>query len=109
MRPLGRLLAAAGTAALLVTGCAAEPGPDGPVPELAAVYSSIEDALSAERYDEARRDLRRLVAATESARAAGDLDEARADRVLAAAARLLATLPDPDPRATPDGDAPVAP
>lgn len=77
---------------LLLTACGGG-SPADSVPELERELSAIDDALSEPDYAEAQEHLETLVATAEDARAAGDLDDEDADRVLAAAARLLAELP----------------
>ena len=76
----------------LLVSCGSE-SPGDQVPELADQLSAIDDALADENYPEARQNIEDLVAATEDARASGDLGDGEADRVLAAAARLLTELP----------------
>jgi ribosomal protein L12E/L44/L45/RPP1/RPP2 len=66
-----------------------------PHPELADTLTAIDEALAEQHYLSARRHLRHLVDTVEAARSSGDLEDAQADRVLAAAAHLLAALPAP--------------
>lgn len=90
------------TCALLLTGCGGDPStPAESVPELGEKLSDIDDAVVAERYGQAQRHLDELVKVTVAARDAGDLEDAQADRVLAAAARLLAALPEAPTAPTP--------
>ena len=88
----GALLAA------LLTGCGVQgTSAAESVPELASTLSEIDQALAADQVSRTRRLLDELVATTIQARSSGDLDEESADRVLAAAARLSAMLPEPRP------------
>lgn len=97
----------AGSAALvlsLVAGCGGEepqPSAADQVPALSTQLERIDTALAAKRYERARDLLEQLTRTTIEARESGDLDGATADRVLAAASRLLAALPEPEPEPVP--------
>ena len=100
-RLLVRAAATAASVLLLASWGSAPPGEQAPA--LTKELSAIDDALAQSDYARAQEHLQKLVAAAEDARAAGDLDDDDADRVLAAAARLLAELPGaPDTTATPE-------
>lgn len=92
------------TVALLTpvgAGCAEEqPSAAAAVPELATTLEEIDDALVAGRLVRARRLLDELIETANEARDSGELGSDEADRVLAAAARLLAQLPEPQVRAS---------
>lgn len=88
---------------LTLGGCGGTPdSPADAVPELASTLGRVDDALAAGRTQAARRQLEALTEATIEARDVGDLEEAEADRILAAATRLLALLPEPTPEPEPD-------
>jgi hypothetical protein len=61
-------------------------------PKLAALLADVDKAVTSGRYLQARESLDQLQTATESARDAGALDDASADRVLATAAQLRTEL-----------------
>jgi hypothetical protein len=87
---------------LLLGGCGdPEPTPAEAVPALGAQLATIDGLIADSQWRRARAALRALVAATEEARAAGDLDPAEADRVIAAVTRMLSALPTPPPAVTP--------
>lgn len=91
-------------AALLATaGCAAEPEPvpADSVPTLAVTLESVDTLIAEGRWARARTQLRSLIADAEAARESGELGPAEADRIVAAATRLLGVLPTPTPSATP--------
>jgi hypothetical protein len=71
------------------------------VPALSTRLAGIDRAVAAHRYAVARERLAGLVHDTTSARDAGQLDNAAADRILAAAAQLLTALPSVTPAVTP--------
>ena len=102
-----RTSAAAVACLLALTSCGSD-APGEQAPELAQELAAIDDALAQEEYAEAQEHLANLVDAAEDARDAGELDDGDADRVLAAATRLLAALPgapeetEPTPEATPE-------
>ena len=108
MRHLRPLATVALVCAMALTGCGGSSAPADKAPDLADALTVVEDAVEQQRYAQARRHLQELVATTEDARAAGDLDDDEADRVLAAAARLLTVLPAPAARQpsepAPEGD-----
>lgn len=92
-------------------GCGSGDGaPLDQVPALSARLDSIDTALADGRYRAARDRLGDLVEETVAARDRGELDEAGAQRILAAAARLLSALPTvaaPVPTVTPTTAAPT--
>lgn len=102
---------------VLVAGCGGSTAPAEDVPALAPALARIDDAVVAGRYDAAREHVDELVATTTQARDDGRLETSEADRILAAAARLVSALPDPGetrapgptepPRATPTPGGPV--
>jgi len=83
------------TGVLLLGGCGGASTPAEEVPALADTLTAIDEALAEQRYLLARRHLRQLIDTAEAARSSGELEDAQADRVLAAAAHLLAALPAP--------------
>ena len=87
-------------AVLLValTGCGSHD--DGPPKDVAGHLTSVDAALKAGRFDEARAALQRLVSATKEAQQDGSYDDEQAQRVLAAAAVLTNALPAPAPAVT---------
>jgi hypothetical protein len=102
--------------ALLVSGCgsqAGSPSAADQVPALGTALQRIDAALASHHFAAARQRLRALKTAVISARKAGDLRAADAQRVLDAAARLLATLPADDAQPTetssPTGSATTGP
>lgn len=107
-----RPIVGAGLIAVLLTGCSGSNAPSDAVPELKTRLSAIDDALASEDYERARQQIARLVDATIDARREGELDSARAEPILAAAASLATALPvsreepppaEPDP-AEPESD-----
>lgn len=79
---------------LLLGGCGgggAAPAED--VPALADTLETVESAIADHDYRRARARLDDLVDTAVEARDAGELDRESADRLLAAAARLMTTLP----------------
>ncbi|RJS45548.1 hypothetical protein [Nocardioides cavernaquae] len=87
---------------LLLGGCGdAEPTPAEAVPALGTQLEAIDGLIADGHWRQARAALRALITSTEEARAAGDLDHADADRVIAAATRMLNALPTPPPAVTP--------
>ena len=114
-RGLGLVLAA-----LVLAGCGASTSPGDEVPALSVGLARVDDAIVDGRYDQARNRIERLVGLTTDARDGGDLEEAEADRILAAAAELMSALPAEEPAeepaepvpsatATPTPEAPVTP
>lgn len=85
---------AAGVLLLALTGCGGGDG-DGPPKDVAGHLTSVDAALKAHRYDDARAAIQRLVSATQQAQEKGTYDEEQAQRVLAAAAVLTNALPTP--------------
>jgi hypothetical protein len=94
MRTPRSVIAAVVWAALSLSACGEdEPTPPGErVPQLAAQLDAIDTALSARDFTRAERELTALIASNR-ARAGDELDDQEADRILAAVAQLLATLP----------------
>lgn len=100
-RPGRRLVgvAALATAAgLALAGCGSQPTAGEAAPAVRAALTSLDDAVADERYRRARAALRDLVEATIKARRAGQLTPEQADRILAAAARVDASMPKPPPQ-----------
>lgn len=91
--------------ALLATtaGCGTElgPVPAESVPTLAVTLESVDTLIAEGRWARARAQLRSLIADANTAREAGQLSPAEADRIVAAATRLLGVLPTPTPSVTP--------
>ena len=81
---------------LLASGCGSETSPADDVPALASSLDRVDEAIAAGEYDAARDAVARLTDVATRAEAAGDLDAAQADRIVAAAEALLAALPDPE-------------
>jgi len=77
----------------LVAGCGG--GPEAPPTSVTAALSQVDRHVAAKDFAAARTALEELVRRTTAAREAGTIDEQRADRVIAAAARLGAALPRP--------------
>jgi hypothetical protein len=93
--------------ALVLAGVLAAPGgcgqatpPGETVPGLRTHLERIDRALAEQRYGAARSSLEVLVRTTIEARATGRLSPEQADRILAAATRLTADLPMPQPTTT---------
>jgi hypothetical protein len=95
-----RNLVLAGVLLLASGGCADTAPPGETVPELRADLARVDEALAGQRYATARDALDALVRTTTDARATGRLTPEAADRILAAAARLAADLPQPSPTTT---------
>ncbi len=93
---------------VLLAGCGSSSTPADEVPELAEQLGSVDQALVDEDYAQAGEHLRELVTTTEEARASGTLEDGEADRVLAAAAQLLAELPEPVDETLPEETPPPA-
>jgi Mg-chelatase subunit ChlI len=98
-RRLRRATAVVLTTLCLVASCASPTPPADAVPELRAMLSQVDRAIVDRRYAQARTLLDGLVDAAIAARGNGELDAEHADRILAAAARLLAALPRAERRA----------
>lgn len=96
---LRRTTAALLGAVCLLVGCAGPQASGATVGELRAMLSQIDRAIVDGRYGEARTLLNDLVDATVAARDGGGLEQAHAERVMAASAGLLAALPPGDRRA----------
>jgi hypothetical protein len=91
-----RLLAVA----LLVALAGCGDGPRAAPATVTAALTRVDRYVAAHDYAHARLALDDLVRRTAAARAAGALDEARAQRITAAAAELAAALPVAAPRPT---------
>jgi hypothetical protein len=90
--PVVRRLLAAGCLLALLGGCGSGTSPAESAPELGERLDQV-DAAVADGDDAATRDaVRALVAASEQALAAGDIDQEQADAIRAAADGLLARL-----------------
>lgn len=101
-----RMIPIALAAVLLLGGCGEqEPTPATAVPALVTQLKSIDGLIADSHWGQARVALRALIARTEEARTAGDLEQAQADRVIASATRMLAALPAPSPSVTPSPSA----
>jgi hypothetical protein len=94
-------------AATLIAGCGGETPPAEAAPELADQLALVDRAVGSGDEMAIRRRLDSLVTATESARDAGRIDEAQADRILAAADALLARLPAPQQEPEPTAPSPT--
>lgn len=103
LRRAPRWVASLGAATLLVTtgGCGKEPAPDAAVPQLATALSRVDESISGKNWERARQELQNIISRTGMALEAGTLTKQQADRIQAAAARLLAELPDPPPQIPP--------
>jgi protein-export membrane protein SecD len=78
----------------LGAGCGAQqPSAAQQAPALAKRLHQVDAALAEHHFAAARRDLRALVGEVTTARRAGDLSDANAQRVLAAVTEVLAALP----------------
>lgn len=100
-RRSGRLVGVAGlatAAALAVSACGSQPAAGEAAPAVRAALTRLDDAVADERYRKARAALRELVQATIEARRTGQLTPEQADRILAAATRVGASLPKPPPQ-----------
>lgn len=79
--------------AAVLAGCGT--GPDPAPSSMTSALARVDKLVAAHQYSAARLALEDLVRTTAAAREAGTIDDARADRVLTAAARLGAALPRP--------------
>jgi hypothetical protein len=91
-----RTSVAAALLAVTVSSCG-ESTPEQDVPQLASLLDRVDSALTDSDFSQARAALRSLVRVTSDARDAGDLDDAEAADILAAAGTLLSRLPEPTP------------
>ncbi|WP_153397012.1 hypothetical protein [Ornithinicoccus halotolerans] len=97
--------AVAGMAALaILAGCGSDTAPRDTVPELGTHLDAVDTAVVEEDWDQARSELEALVERAEVAAAAGDISGEDADRIRAAATRLLERLPEEqtDPETEPE-------
>ncbi|MGW5366165.1 hypothetical protein [Actinopolymorpha pittospori] len=90
-------VAGLGLSLLLVAGCGGASAPAEAVPALDSILGRVDRAVAGKQFDQARRELDRLVEATLAAREAGDLDSAQAQPILAAVISLTAQLPRTQP------------
>lgn len=88
-----RPAAAIGCVVALVAGCGSSTPASEAVPGLETRLSAVDRAIADHDFDQARRQIQRLVSMTVAARDAGDLDSDQADPILAAAASLTTALP----------------
>lgn len=77
-----------------LTACGGTTPASESVPALADHLAEVDAAIAEEDYSAAREAVDALVATTAKARVAGDLTSEQADRVLAAATRVLEELPE---------------
>jgi hypothetical protein len=89
------------TAVLLVAGCGGEAAPADSAPELADQLARIDRAVTTGDDALIRQRVESLVTATVTARDAGRIDDAQADRILSAAEDLLSRLPAEEPASEP--------
>jgi hypothetical protein len=107
MKPATSLLAC--VLLLLGTGaCGSSSAPGEDVPRLSMLLERVDSALADENYRGARAALRSLIRVTTEARDAGDLEDAEAADILAAAGTLIVRLPEPTPAPTPVDPSPPA-
>lgn len=79
---------------LLASGCGSDADGSTQATALGRDLDAVDRAIVAQRWDAARQAIDTLVSDAAQARADGDLDAARADRIRSTAARLLAALPE---------------
>lgn len=98
-------------ATVLVTtgGCGQEPAPDAAVPQLETALSRVDESIAGKNWERARQAVQKLISQTGAALEAGTLTQEQADRIQAAAARLLSELPDPAPSLPSSPPAPTDP
>ncbi len=89
-----------GAVLLAGTGCGAEESTV-EVSPLSARLAQIDESLASKRFEQARRDLAALAAATKASRSAGEVSATRADAILDAIIALRTTLPTPKPAPAP--------
>ena len=96
--------------ATLLAGCGGETPPAEAAPELADRLALVDRAVVSGDETSIRRRVESLVAATESARDDGSIDEAQANRILTSAEALLERLPqEPPPEPSPSPTASSTP
>jgi len=90
-----RTIVAAAAVALVLTGCGRDDSasPAETVPGLSSILERVDQAVAQERYDLARKRLGDLMETVELAHENGVIDDAEAERLLAAAAALEVVLP----------------
>lgn len=93
-------------ATTLLAGCGGETPPAEAAPELADRLTRVDRAVVSGDETSIRRRVESLVVATEAARDDGSIDEAQADRILAAADALLARLSTPEQSPEPSASPP---
>jgi hypothetical protein len=104
---VGRLAALAVTA-MVAAGCGGETAPTESAPELAEQLERVDQAVVVGDDARIRDRVEALMAATESARDDGRLDDEQADRILAAGEAMLARLPEePAPEPSPTSSSPT--
>jgi hypothetical protein len=87
--------------AMVAAGCGSDTAPADAVPELADRLEQVDTAVATGDEARIRQRVEALVAATESARDEGSLDDEDAERILAAADAMLARLPAEEPAPEP--------
>ena len=90
-------VAGLGLSLLLVAGCGGTNAAAEAVPELDSILGRVDRAIAGKQFEQARRELDRLVQTTLAAREAGDLNSAQAEPILAAVISLTAKLPRTQP------------
>lgn len=93
-------------------GCGEEPSPKTAVPHLESALSRVDESIMRRNWERTRKAVQRLIVQAGAAREAGTLTQEQADRIQAAAARLLSELPEPPPPPPPehvDPDSPGSP
>jgi hypothetical protein len=94
-------LATLAVTAMVAAGCGSDTTPADSVPELADRLERVDSAVATGDEARIRQRVEALVAATESARDEGSLDDEDAERILAAADAMLARLPAEEPAPEP--------
>lgn len=94
-----RTIVTTATIALVLTGCGSDDSasPAETVPGLRVMLDHVDQAVVQKRYDRARKQLDDLVRTVELAHDNEIIDDAEAERLLAAAAALEAVLPKATP------------
>lgn len=104
-----RLLAALTVTAVLAAGCGNDTAPADAAPELADQLTRVDRAVATGDEARIRERVESLVATTEAARDAGELEDDQAARILAAANALLRRLPAEEPSPKPPPPPPSSP
>lgn len=105
-RLLGRILAVVLVVVVSATGCTRE-APVDSAPELAGRLARVDAAIVGGQFGEARDAVDALLRATTRALGEGRLDEAEAERIIAAAERLRRELPEDLPEVTAEEPSPA--